>query len=148
MSVESLHVTLCFLGLRPVDEVVPIAGLCRGLGTLATPALTLGDAVWLPRRRPRVVAVQLRDEAQRLAPLQSTLAAALSAGGFYESEDRPFFGHVTVARVTGRGRPRSMPLEPPPALRFDAGEVTLFRSRLGSGPARYEALETVTLLPS
>ena len=145
---EFLHVTLCFLGSRPVDEVWAIAGVCRGMVSLAPPTLTLGDSVWLPRRRPRVVAVELADEAQRLVALQSSLAAALSAGGHYEPEDRPFFGHITVARVAGPSRPRSAPLQPPPALRFDAGEVTLYRSRPGSGPARYEALETVTLVAS
>jgi RNA 2',3'-cyclic 3'-phosphodiesterase len=142
---ESLHVTLCFLGSRPVDEVDPIAAVCRGLGSLTAPDLTLAGAVWVPRRRPRVVAVELADEAGRLASLQATLATALAAGGFYEAEDRPFFGHVTAARVAGRSRPRAVPLAAPASIRFVAGVLTLYRSRLGSGPARYEALETVEL---
>jgi 2'-5' RNA ligase len=76
------------------------------------------------------------------------LAAALSQGGHYKPEDRPFSGHITVARFAGRSRPRPARLQPPPALRFDAGEVTLYRSLPGSGPARDEALETVMLAAS
>ncbi|MFZ0089424.1 MAG: hypothetical protein WAL63_07960, partial [Solirubrobacteraceae bacterium] len=106
-------------------------------------------AVWLPRRRPRVVAVELSDERGTLAMVQSALAAALSERGYYEPEDRPFLGHVTVGRVgrtaDRRHRGGATALPAPEGLPFDATRVTLYRSRLGSGPARYEALATVAL---
>ena len=50
----------------------------------------------------------------------------------------------TVARVRRGKRPgRSLP--DPPRATFAAEAVTLFRSHLGGGPARYEALERVPL---
>lgn len=142
----SLHVTLCFLGSREAPEVGEIAAACRrAVGSLPPVSLTLGAALWLPRRRPRVLAVALTDERGTAATVQSELAGALHAGGFYEPEDRPFLAHVTVARVTRGGRAEPSELPPPAPLRFDTGAVTLYRSRLGSGPARYEPLETVVL---
>jgi 2'-5' RNA ligase len=145
VELGSLHVTLCFLGARPATEVDEIARTCGAVAGLAAPELALGDALWLPPRRPRVLTVELADEAGRLAAVQSTLAQALVAGGFYEPERRPFLAHVTVARVRRDARIRPEPLAAPPPMRFAGTGVTLFRSRLGQGPARYEALASVTL---
>ena len=57
---------------------------------------------------------------------------------------RPFRPHVTVARVRRGPRP-SRDLPDPPRATFAGEAVTLFRSHLGRGPARYEALERVEL---
>ncbi|MGA9856934.1 MAG: RNA 2',3'-cyclic phosphodiesterase [Solirubrobacteraceae bacterium] len=147
ISADSLHVTLCFLGSRPIGEVGEIATACRdGAGGRGEITLGLGQPVWLPRRRPRVLAVELHDTDGSLSALQSELARTLHDAGAYELDSRPYLGHVTVARVR-RPWPRTAP-ELPPApepLSFRAGRVTLFESRLGAGPARYEGLETVTL---
>ena len=142
---ESLHVTLCFLGLRPVAEVDAIVAACAGVSGLPAPALTLGEALWLPPRRPRVLTIELADEHGRLTAVQSALARALQDGGFYEPEKRPFLDHVTVARVQREGRPRGSELPAPKPVRFSGGTVTLFQSRLGGGPARYQALARVAL---
>ena len=142
---ESLHVTLCFLGARPVEDVDPIAAACAGVSERPAAALGLGEALWLPPRRPRVLAVNLDDDGGRLAAVQSALARALQHGGFYEPEKRPFLAHVTVARVQREGRPHRGELPAPAPLRFTAGTVTLYRSRLGAGPARYEALARISL---
>jgi RNA 2',3'-cyclic 3'-phosphodiesterase len=143
-----LHVTLCFLGGRPLDEVGEIAAACRAAVVPEALPLSLGEALWLPPRRPRVVAVELVDALSRLAELQAAVSAGLASGGFYEPETRPFLGHVTVGRV-GRGgrvgRSPAEPLPPPSPVAFDAEAVTLYRSRLGRGGARYEALETIAL---
>jgi 2'-5' RNA ligase len=93
-----------------------------------------------------VLTVELDDTAGRLAAVQSALAQALVAGGFYEPETRPFLAHVTVARVQREARPRRGELPAPAPVRFTGETVTLFRSRLGKGPARYEALARVTLV--
>ena len=99
VELASLHVTLCFLGSRAVTEVGKIAGACRAVAGLAAPDLTIGEALWLPPRRPRVLTVELADAAGRLGAVQSVLSDALVAGGFYEPEARPFLAHVTVARA-------------------------------------------------
>jgi RNA 2',3'-cyclic 3'-phosphodiesterase len=142
---ESLHVTLCFLGSRPPADVDGIAAACAGVSGCPAATLTLGGALWLPPRRPRVLTVELADEQGRLSAVQSALAHALQDGGFYEPEKRPFLAHVTVARVQREGRPRRSEMPPPEPLRFTGGTVTLYQSRLGGGPARYQALASVSL---
>lgn len=142
---ESLHVTLCFLGSRHAAEIDAIARACGAVSGLAPAALTLEAARWLPPRRPRVLTVTLVDARDRLAAVKATLTGALAGGGFYEPETRPFLAHVTVARVQREGRPRREELPAPEALQFTGDTVTLYRSHLGGGPARYEALTRVAL---
>jgi 2'-5' RNA ligase len=143
VALESLHVTLCFLGSRPAAEIEAIAAaLAEGVGE-ASLSLRLGEPVWLPPRRPGVLAVQLNDGGGELARLQRDAAAALVGLGVYEPARRPFLAHVTVARVRGGTRvaPGSVALPAVPALESWAeGRVTLFRSRLRPGGSRYEAL--------
>jgi 2'-5' RNA ligase len=139
---EALHVTLCFLGTCPLADLDAIASACAvGCGPPLR-GLTLGAALWLPRRRPRVLAVAIEDEGGALARVQSALATALEAGGWYRPEARPFLGHVTVARVAKGERP--LELSAPPRLALaETATVTLYRSRLWPTGARYEALRMV-----
>jgi RNA 2',3'-cyclic 3'-phosphodiesterase len=144
---HALHVTLCFLGWRDAAEVGEIAAACRAAAPPDAFPLSLGEALCLPPRRPRVIAVELPDPSGGLARLQAALSAALAQGGFYKPESRPYLGHVTVGRV-GRGaggKVSAQPLPSPEPVGFDAETVTLYRSRLERGGARYEALETVVL---
>jgi 2'-5' RNA ligase len=142
---EHLHATLCFLGWRPVVEIGEILRACGILGCLRVPAVGLGAAVWLSPRRPRVLAVELEDPTGALPQAQSALSCALHAGGWYVPESRPFLAHVTVARVVKGARPRARELPPPPRVAFPGSRVTLYRSRLSQGGARYEPLGTIEL---
>jgi 2'-5' RNA ligase len=143
---EHLHVTLCFLGSRPVREIDDIAAACGVVAGEPLASCRFGEAVWLPPRRPRVLAVSLEDDAGGVARMQAALSTALVAGGWYAPESRPFLPHVTVARVAARdGRFRVPRLAPPPAADLTCSRVTLYRSRLGSGGARYEPLSVVEL---
>jgi 2'-5' RNA ligase len=143
---EDLHVTLCFLGWQPLSEAAAILRACGVAAACPEAALTVGSAVWLPSRRPRVLAVVLEDDSGRLASVQGVVSAALVEGGWYMPEKRPFLAHVTVARV-GRDSPgrRGVALDSPPSMAFAGSRVTLFRSRLSAAGARYEPLGTVTL---
>lgn len=143
---EDLHVTLCFLGSRPEDEIDRIAAACGVAAGEPVVDSGFGSALWLPARRPRVLAVSLSDPDGVLARLQAALSAALVSGGWYAPESRPFLAHVTVARAgrDGRVRPVSLP-EPPDDLEVRCSRVTLYRSRLGSGGARYEPLVSISL---
>jgi 2'-5' RNA ligase len=145
VAADSLHVTLCFLGWRAVDEIEAIGAACEVAASQAPPELSFGDAVWLPARRPRVLAVELDDPGGELAGVQAELSKALQAGGWYAPEPRGFLAHVTVARLGkgARARPRELPAVP--ALDFTAPAVTLLRSRLGPGGAQYEPLRRVEL---
>ena len=143
---ESLHATLCFLGSRPVGEVEAIGGACGVVAGEPPVASGFGEALWLPRRRPGVLAVSLEDAGGALARIQATLSSALVAGGWYAPESRPFLAHVTVARVASRGgRFRPPSVVGPPSSEVLCSRVTLYRSRLGAGGARYEPLRVVEL---
>jgi RNA 2',3'-cyclic 3'-phosphodiesterase len=144
VSHDALHVTLAFLGHRPEAEIAPIAdALAVALEQPLAPArLTPLAARPVPRRRPRLFALDLEDHDARAAALQAAIARALAEAGYYKREAREFWPHVTVARVS-RGENRPAPLTaPPPAEPFSADQVALYRSHLGRGPARYEPLAT------
>lgn len=143
---EALHVTLCFLGWRPVDEITRVGGACSAaVGDRPAPALAFTEPLWLPRKRPRVLAMGLEDPSRTLEGIQAALSAALSAGGFYEPETRPFLPHVTLARVARHGRVTPVELSAPRSQEFEGVAVTLYRSRLQRGGARYEPLRRIEL---
>jgi 2'-5' RNA ligase len=56
----------------------------------------------------------------------------------YTPEKRPFWPHVTVARVRRGARSVAPLVEPPPAEAVQASEVILYRSHLSPRGARYE----------
>lgn len=143
---EDLHATLCFLGSRPEGEIDAIAAACGVVAGEPVAESRFGSALWLPARRPRVLAVALADPEGVIARVQSVLSDALVAGGWYAPESRPFLAHVTVARVgrDSRIRPGELPA-PPDDLAVRCSRVTLYRSRLGAGGARYSALASVDL---
>jgi 2'-5' RNA ligase len=146
---ELLHVTLCFLGNRPVEEIAVIG---EALGECASGVgeLRIGAPLWLPPRRPRTLAVEVRDDADGgLASLHGMLAQALTRACGYEQERRRFRAHVTLARMREghRGRPDERTLPPTPALSFTPAKVILYRSWLSPAGASYEALVTRTLGP-
>lgn len=145
VPVEHLHATMCFLGSRPVSQIDEIAAACGVVAGEPVVEPALGEPVWLPARRPRVLAVRLEDGSGAVARVQAALSRALAAGGWYAPESRPFLAHVTVARLAKDARIKPPALEPPPSVEVRCTRVTLYRSRLGSGGARYEPLSVVEL---
>jgi 2'-5' RNA ligase len=144
VPVESLHVTLCFLGSVSVEEVDGVARALRVAAGMPGSSLGVGRGIWLPPRRPRVLAVELADDGGRLGAVQSALSRALAEGGWYAPEKRPFLPHVTLGRVGKGGRvPRADLPETPADLAFSGSTVTLFRSRVSSAGARYEGLASI-----
>jgi RNA 2',3'-cyclic 3'-phosphodiesterase len=142
----SLHVTLAFLGSRGVSELDAITAAVAG-ATVGMPAarLRVAGVKAVPPRRPRLFAIDLVDPDGEAAALQAAVSGALAALGVYKPERRPFWPHVTFARVR-RGVKRVEPIElPPPSLEFKADRVTLYRSHLSPRGARYEPLERVAL---
>jgi 2'-5' RNA ligase len=142
---EALHVTLVFLGYRPEKEIPAIAeaafGALRGLpsATLAARAV-----VPLPKRGPRLFALDLEDEDGRCTAVAGAASAALESARFYEPERRPFWPHLTIARVKRGARAAPLEVEPPGGA-FGAGLITLYRSHLSPRGATYEALEQLRL---
>jgi RNA 2',3'-cyclic 3'-phosphodiesterase len=142
---ESLHVTLCFLGWRYASELEAIAAACEAMPSQPLARLLVADAVWLPPRRPGVLAVKLDDVHGTLGDIQRAFSEALESAGWYTPEKRPFLAHVTVGRVARGVRVRAVPLPAPRRHEFDGSTVALFRSRPMAGGSRYEALATVAL---
>jgi 2'-5' RNA ligase len=148
LAPETLHLTLCFLGSRPVAEIEAIAG---ALSSSDGPAgeLRVGAPVWLPPRRPRALAVEVHDDEGELTALQAHVSHAIAAVSGWEPERRRFRAHVTLARIGARAvlqSPRdelSLPATPP--LRFTPAALILYRSWLSAAGASYEPLVSCEL---
>jgi 2'-5' RNA ligase len=149
---ESLHVTLAFLGNRPEQEVERIAAAVRA---------SAGPAPWVelrdPEQRPprgRVRLFALPAISPGAEALQAVLAQRLVEEGFYEPEERPFWPHVTVARVRPEARGSRRPAvvsEPPGPIPGEltapriSVRMTLYRSVLLPSGAQYVPLAQVEL---
>jgi RNA 2',3'-cyclic 3'-phosphodiesterase len=146
---ELLHVTLCFLGDRPAAEIATIATALEECAT-SLGELSIGAPLWLPPRRPRTLAVEVRDDPTGgLAALHGALTDALARACEYRAERRRFRAHVTVARMReGPRGSRGGPVLPPtPALSFTPAALVLYRSWLSPTGAWYEALASRMLVP-
>jgi RNA 2',3'-cyclic 3'-phosphodiesterase len=149
---KSLHVTLAFLGYLPEKEIPRLGEIVEGTGGSA-PRLELGEPVARPERgRPRLIALPVSSPAT--VELQARMQGELVEARLYEPEKRPFWPHVTVARVRReeRGSKRPAPVSQPPGalpkglLRpFDGVRITLYRSELKPQGAQYAPLAQVEL---
>jgi 2'-5' RNA ligase len=139
VAAESVHLTLAFLGHRPPDEIGPLSDAVESFAGRFPPALETGSALWLSPRKPHVLTVEVHDDSGALGDLHRDLWDELEAMG-YEREHRRFRPHLTVARVRHGWTPPGGPLPPTPDLDLEVRGVTLMRSWLGGGPARYEPL--------
>ncbi len=143
---ENWHITLRFLGettsqqadaiLAHLDEhlmVEPFRVKLAGLGGF-------------PReRKASVLWMGASGDLDPLHALAAESETAAQRAGF-EPEGRPFHPHVTLSRIRPPTDVRGLiDLVPASGIRIDVEAVTLFRSLLGSGPARYEVVDTVAL---
>jgi 2'-5' RNA ligase len=148
---ESLHITLAFLGYMPEKAVEPLGKIVGALETGA-PTIELGEPVAKPNaRRARLFALPATSPGA--VELQAELREKLVVARLYEPEKRPFWPHLTVARVKeGRGskRPRQVRRQPgalPQALMQPTRcvRVRLYRSELKPSGAEYIPLAQVEL---
>ncbi len=151
-SLESLHVTLVFLGHREPAAVEEIAAVVRRSGVPA-PLMKLEDPISLPRRR-RASLFALPAPSPAASDLQRGLVDRLVIAGLHKREERDFWPHVTVARVRAEGRgsrrPQVVTRRPgdlPDGLKhpFDPVRLTLYRSELQPGGSRYTPLAQIEL---
>ena len=107
---EALHVTLVFLAWQDEAAAEAIAEAAFGAARAVRPPVLQAAAVKpLPPRNPRLFALELDDEDGRASALQEVVSDALARGGWYRPEKRPFWPHLTLARVK-RGERRVPPL--------------------------------------
>jgi 2'-5' RNA ligase len=136
---ESLHVTLAFLGSRPRHELDGILRVLRDEAGAASP-IRLEPVRY--RETRSVGMVVLDDPSGEAAGLAKRLHGRLERLGVYRPEARPWLPHVTVLRF--RERPRLSP--PLPDLGpFAPSAAAAFLSRLHPSGARYEVLESCSL---
>lgn len=138
---QALHVTLVFLGWQAEPDSGRIAELAFDAAAGRTgPLLTSAGVRAVPPRRPRLFALSLDDEDERAALLHAAVSEALEKARLYRPEKRPFWAHVTLARVKRGQRAEPLPETPPPAEPFHAAALTLYRSILRPQGALYEPL--------
>jgi RNA 2',3'-cyclic 3'-phosphodiesterase len=155
LSPQALHVTLAFLGHHP-EKRIPRLGEILERHEVSAPTLRfLPEPVPVPKSRPRLFAAAA--ESEGTVALQARLEEDLVAERFYVPEKRPFWPHVTLARVRPerRGsrkparvdvRPRALPddlLEP-----FFGVRLTAYRSFLRPQGAEYVPLASIDLKAS
>lgn len=152
LAPASLHITLAFLGWTAEREIPRLAEIVAAIAGPA-PAIELGDPVPRPERgRPRLFALPAASPGA--IELQAGLQERLVAARLYKPEKRPFWPHVTVARVRheerGSKRPARVAKPPggvPQALLQPAvcRRMTLYRSELQPQGAQYTPLAQVEL---
>ena len=145
---EALHVTLVFLGWQAEKEADAIAAAAFEACSRLPPARLRAGAVRpIPPRAARLFALDLEDEEGRAGAVQAAISDALEAGRWYRPEKRPFWPHLTLARVKrDERRPPPLPDTPaPPAETFEANQLTLYRSTLRPQGAVYDPLAQATL---
>jgi 2'-5' RNA ligase len=141
---EALHLTLAFLGHRPEADVERIAGILQGAPVNA-PRLTLGRALGLPLKRPRVLTAAIVDHDGTLKGLQRWVSRELAAARLYEPAEREFRPHATVARLRPDARVAGGKMPGPAPVTFYGEALTLYRSQLRREGARYEPLARLPL---
>jgi 2'-5' RNA ligase len=149
---EALHVTLAFLGYHPSKRVERIGEILAQHGGDAPLLRFLPEPAPVPKGRPRLFAAAA--ESEDTVALQARVEDALVAARLYEPEKRPFWPHVTVARVRPERRGSRKPARvdvPPGRLPdhllepFGAVRLRLYRSILRPQGAEYVPLASTDL---
>jgi RNA 2',3'-cyclic 3'-phosphodiesterase len=150
---ESLHLTLAFLGYTAERDIPRVAEILHATGAAAPEIGLLPQPLAVPRgRQTRLFAIDAPSEAA--VALQADLERRLVAERLYVPEKRPFWSHLTVARVrTEKGRPKryrevARPPGPLPVALlepFRAVRLTLYRSTLRREGAEYVPLAQLEL---
>ena len=144
---EGIHLTLKFFGDVFEKDVAGIAEIVRERAAGVAPfSLSVGGiGVFPDSRRPRVLYLAMKGDAERLAAFQGELERALKMIGF-PGEERPFRPHLTLGRfrspagLTGLAGALEKGGEDA-AGQFIASGLNLFRSELTPRGAIYTRIE-------
>ncbi len=158
VRLESVHVTLKFIGEKPPEFVT---SLHEALGAIRVPpfAIVFRDFGFFPTvRSPRVfwAGIQAGPDLQKLAAAVDAATAGLGV----PQEEHPFSAHLTLARKSGSsGAPRrqkgdgpnpafqrlqeKLAAMPPPEFgTMTAREFFLYQSQLSRNGSRYTRLQS------
>jgi 2'-5' RNA ligase len=151
VRVDGLHLTLRFLGPTPEDRRPALEASADALARADAPfeIRLAGGGAFPSLARPRSLWIGVDQGADRLAKIADGLTRAAGECGLV-LDTRPFAPHLTIARTDGvrLGSVAAHALEQAASdldVRFVVDRIVLFRSLLGGGPARYEALHEARL---
>jgi 2'-5' RNA ligase len=140
------HLTLRFLGDSNPTAQSRIEDAMTRLQQARRFGENLGPWGAFPRAsRATILWLGITDTTRRLAELAGEAESAARSAGF-APEERPFQPHLSIARLRQPLDLRDTignlpPLDDP----FPIDRIVLFRSLLGSGPARYEEVRSFSL---
>jgi 2'-5' RNA ligase len=153
---ESLHMTVCFLGWTPPERVEEAQDVIQAIEPRPVKVRFLRNPVAKPPRRPSLFAIEA--EAPEAVILAGEVSARYRELGLAKEEKRPFWPHVTVARVraekTKGGSRRRRPLRVerlPGSLpedlggEFSAVRLCLYRSMMRRDGSQYVPLCNLNL---
>ena len=153
---EALHMTVCFLGWAPPERVEEAIGVLKAVEPRPVQVRLLAEPIAKPPRRPSLFAIEA--EAPEAGVLAGEVSARYAELGLAKAETRPFWPHVTVARVRAdkakggsrRRRPRRVERLPKPLPEglggeFSAVRLCLYRSMMRRDGSQYEPLYNLNL---
>ncbi len=153
---ESLHMTVCFLGWTPPERVEEAKAVIQAIEPRQVAMRLVRHPVAKPPRKPSLFAIEA--EAPEATSLAEEVSARYRELGLAEEEKRPFWPHVTVARVRSekiggksrRRRPLPVDRLPEPIPEGLGGEflavrLCLYRSMIGRDGSQYVPLCNLNL---
>lgn len=143
---QNWHLTLRFLGATEEMERDRVLGfLDQHMLTLPF-VLGFGELGAFARpSRATVLWLGVNRGTEELTELAAICDEAAQSAGF-EAEERPFHPHLTLSRIRpSQDVGRLIETVPPFPLAQTVEHITLFRSALGRGGARYEVVEEIEL---
>jgi len=148
---QNIHLTLKFLGNINKTDTEIVGKVIRESACGYSPIFltTKGIGAFPDIKRPRVIWIGITGQIKQLISLQKRLDERLDAIGF-PKDNRPFRGHLTLARIKRRINPQRLidvikyysEFE---SETFIADNIHLFKSDLKSSGAVYTKLISVPL---
>ena len=150
-AAANLHITLHFLGELPASRLPELrAALAGPIDVPPFAAVTAALGTFPGHGPPRVIWLSVGDGTEGMRRIHAGLRRRMAPVSI-SLDDRAFVPHFTLARTRDRDRRRARSIESvlvglaPPVSRWLVDRVTLFESRLGSGPPRYEVVAHLPL---